>query len=65
MSTDIQIKAEPKAVNVIGLVASLAFFIGSTLFLPQFSRFATTGVYLFMLGSSLMLFYSVRGKLLG
>lgn len=37
------------------VLACLCFFIGSSLFLPQFAEHATTGVWLFMCGSLLML----------
>ena len=50
--------------NKFNLAASLAFFFGSTMFLPQFSQFATTGVYLFMLGSALMFIDATRARLL-
>ena len=39
----------------IGLIGNLAFIMGSTLFLPQFEPWRTTGVHLFIIGSSLML----------
>lgn len=47
-------------VNMINLLASLSFLCGSTLFLPQLSAHATIGVYLFMLGSVLMLIDTLR-----
>lgn len=40
--------------NGLGLVSSLSFFFGSTLFLPTFADYATAGVWLFMFGSALM-----------
>lgn len=40
--------------DVIGILASLSFFFGSTLFLPNFAAYATVGVWLFMIGSALL-----------
>ncbi|AKH42209.1 hypothetical protein FHS61_003026 [Altererythrobacter atlanticus] len=39
----------------IGLTGNLAFFVGSILFLPHFEEYKTTGVWLFIAGSFLML----------
>lgn len=40
--------------NKLGILASLCFFFGSSLFLPVFAAYATVGVWLFMAGSALM-----------
>lgn len=42
------------ATDVLTLLSSLCFFIGSVLFLPRFAQWAEQGVWLFMLGSLLM-----------
>ncbi|QJR81282.1 YrhK family protein [Alteromonas pelagimontana] len=47
--------------NGINILASLAFFFGSALFLPRFAQYATVGVWLFMTGSLLMFVVSVCG----
>jgi hypothetical protein len=39
----------------LGLLGNLAFVAGSVLFLPRFSAQQTLGVWLFIVGSSLML----------
>lgn len=44
-----------KPINLMNLLAGMAFLSGSTLFLPIFHAFASLGVYLFMLGSTLMI----------
>lgn len=44
------------------IIASLCFLSGSTLFLPQVVNYATVGVYLFMLGSLLMLVDTLSTK---
>ncbi|MFS1701752.1 YrhK family protein [Alteromonas sp. AMM-1] len=51
---------QPKNKKLV--VASLCFLFGSTLFLPQLANFATIGVYLFMLGSLLMLIDTLTAK---
>ena len=48
--------------NLLSIVASLAFFFGSMLFLPTFAEFATIGVWLFMTGSALMFIDTVRQR---
>lgn len=48
--------------NILGVIASLAFFFGSMLFLPTFAEYATIGVWLFMTGSVLMLIDTVKQK---
>ncbi|WP_286232702.1 YrhK family protein [Thalassotalea sediminis] len=48
------------AINKLGILASLSFFFGSSLFLPTFAEYATTGVWLFMLGSALMFIDIIR-----
>ncbi|GEA06562.1 hypothetical protein KUL42_13230 [Alteromonas sp. KUL42] len=40
--------------NKLGVLASLCFFFGSSLFLPALANYATIGVWLFMAGSALM-----------
>ena len=47
------VEERPKT-DVIGILASLSFFFGSTLFLPSFAAYATVGVWLFMIGSALL-----------
>jgi hypothetical protein len=44
-----------KAICWTNVVSSVAFLLGSLLFLPRFASYATTGVWLFALGSLLML----------
>ena len=39
----------------IGMAGNLLFFIGSIAFLPRFAPYMTMGVWLFILGSLLML----------
>jgi len=39
----------------LGLVGNVLFFIGSVFFLPSFSSYETLGVWLFIIGSFLML----------
>ncbi len=39
----------------VGLIGNLTFLIGSVLFLPHFHSWQTTGVWLFIVGSALML----------
>lgn len=39
----------------LGLIGNAAFFAGSILFLPAFEPYKTTGVWLFIVGSFLML----------
>lgn len=46
--------------NLLGVLASLSFFVGSTLFLPALAQYAIFGVWLFMTGSALMLIDIVR-----
>lgn len=41
--------------KLLSILASLAFFVGSTLFLPVFADYSTVGVWAFMTGSALML----------
>lgn len=48
--------------NILSIVTSLAFFIGSMLFLPNFSEHATIGVWLFMTGSALMFIDTLRSR---
>ena len=43
----------------IGAVGNLTFFVGSIFFLPSFKTYQTLGVWLFILGSALMLFGAV------
>jgi len=43
----------------IGLIGNAAFFIGSILFLPHFEAYKTTGIWLFIIGSFLMMIGSV------
>ncbi len=40
---------------VLGIASSLSFLFGSFMFLPQFAAYSVTGVWLFALGSFLML----------
>lgn len=47
----------------LGLLGNLTFVIGSVLFLPAFEPIKTTGVWLFIIGASLMVFGSL-GQLL-
>lgn len=47
----------------LGLLGNVAFFAGSILFLPVFDHLQTIGVWLFILGSGLMLIGSL-GRLL-
>lgn len=47
----------------IGVIGNTGFFAGSILFLPAFDRWKTTGVWLFVVGSFLMLIGAV-GNLL-
>lgn len=49
-------------INRLNFLASISFFTGSTLFLPQFANYATVGVYLFMLGSALMFVDTIKSK---
>lgn len=46
--------------KLLGVLSSLSFFVGSTLFLPALAQYATFGVWLFMTGSALMLIDIVR-----
>lgn len=39
----------------LGLIGNICFFVGSVLFLPAFSSWQTFGVWLFIVGSLLML----------
>ena len=39
----------------LGLLGNACFFIGSVLFLPALEQWKTTGVWLFIVGSALML----------
>ncbi|MBZ6379344.1 hypothetical protein B5C34_08265 [Pacificimonas flava] len=39
----------------LGLLGNVMFFVGSILFLPQFEQWKTTGIWLFIVGSFLML----------
>ena len=39
----------------LGLLGNVSFFAGSILFLPAFAPWKTTGVWLFIVGSFLML----------
>ena len=39
----------------LGLVRNAMFFVGSVFFLPSFSSYQTLGVWLFIIGSFLML----------
>lgn len=39
----------------LGLLGNATFFIGSILFLPQWEEYKTSGVWLFIVGSFLML----------
>lgn len=48
-----KVDERPKT-DVIGILASLSFFFGSTLFLPSFAAYSTVGVWLFMVGSALL-----------
>ncbi|WP_338293448.1 YrhK family protein [Planctobacterium marinum] len=41
-------------------LASACFFTGSTLFLPWFGDFAIVGIWLFMLGSAMMFWQSIK-----
>ncbi|WP_345424348.1 YrhK family protein [Halioxenophilus aromaticivorans] len=45
----------PSLTDVLYIVSSLCFFFGSVCFLPRFAAVAEVGVWLFMLGSLLML----------
>ncbi|ESR24551.1 YrhK family protein [Lutibaculum baratangense] len=47
----------------LGLTGNLAFFAGSILFLPRFEDIKTIGVWLFIVGSFLMLVGSAGGLL--
>lgn len=47
----------------LGLLGNVAFFAGSILFLPGFEALQTIGVWLFVIGSGLMLVGSL-GRLL-
>ncbi|MWV28439.1 YrhK family protein [Aurantiacibacter rhizosphaerae] len=47
----------------IGMVGNLTFVIGSVLFLPHFSSLETIGVWLFIIGSALMLVGAVGDML--
>ncbi|MCC2605901.1 YrhK family protein [Planctobacterium marinum] len=46
--------------NKVSAIASISFFIGSTLFLPFFGDLAIIGIWLFMTGSALMFWDSVK-----
>ncbi|CCQ10045.1 hypothetical protein PALB_9100 [Pseudoalteromonas luteoviolacea B = ATCC 29581] len=46
--------------NKLSIAASLSFLSGSSLFLPNFSNYAVVGVWLFIIGSLLMLIDSFR-----
>ena len=39
----------------LGLVGNVLFFVGSVFFLPSFDSYQTLGVWLFIIGSFLML----------
>ncbi|MBB3034113.1 YrhK family protein [Alteriqipengyuania lutimaris] len=41
--------------NSLGLLGNVLFFVGSILFLPAFESHQTLGVWLFIMGSFLML----------
>ena len=45
--------------TTIGAIGNFVFFIGSILFLPSFHGWLTVGVWLFILGSLLMMFGAV------
>ncbi|MAD02663.1 MAG: hypothetical protein CMK65_03430 [Pseudoalteromonas sp.] len=45
----------PRVNALVNILSACAFFFGSTLFLPAFIEYATLGVVLFMIGSSLFL----------
>ncbi|WP_425606612.1 YrhK family protein [Microbulbifer litoralis] len=49
--------------NLLGVVSSIAFLSGSILFLPNFSQYAVAGVWLFALGSLLMLMTTAHNTL--
>jgi hypothetical protein len=40
---------------LLGVLSSLCFLFGSLLFLPNFAEYSVTGVWLFAMGSALML----------
>lgn len=46
--------------NKVSATASIAFFTGSTLFLPYFGDLAIIGIWLFMTGSALMFWDSLK-----
>ncbi len=43
----------------LGLIGNLTFFIGSALFLPALEEYKVLGVWLFIIGSFLMLIGSI------
>lgn len=47
--------------SAINLLAGVAFFVGSTLFLPALAAYSTMGVYCFMAGSLLLIIETLRG----
>ena len=49
----------------LGVTGNLTFFVGSILFLPQFEPWKTTGVWLFIAGSLLMLVGALGNLLTG
>lgn len=49
----------------VGLLGNIAFFLGSILFLPQFEEWKVTGVWLFIVGSFLMLVGALGNLLVG
>ncbi len=48
----------------IGLIGNLLFVVGSVLFLPRFDAWQTAGVWLFIIGSALMMVGSLGNLLI-
>ncbi len=51
---DSRTKQRQQLPNLLGLLSSLCFFIGSLLFLPTSAIYATIGVWCFVMGSLIM-----------
>ncbi|MGD8568416.1 MAG: YrhK family protein [Gammaproteobacteria bacterium] len=47
----------------LGLLGNMTFFVGSVMFLPRFEQYKIAGIWLFIVGSFLMLLGSI-GRLL-
>ena len=59
MTADLSSRLRHKKTAVL---ACVCFFIGSSLFLPEFAEHATIGVWLFMCGSLLMLVDTLKAE---